>query len=125
MGLLRKSRYKSRKGRKHILSLRKSLVLEHIHKIMERALEEAAKGNIELAEKMGEFARKLARWTGVKMPRRWRYFFCRKCKSFIMPGITARIRVRQNRYPHVVIYCEKCKNYKRIPIRKNKKTSRG
>ena len=108
-----------RKNKRSLLRLRKKLVLEHIDAIMSKAIDLAVSGNIELAEKMASFARKLARWTGVKMKRRWRYFFCKKCKSFIMPGITARVRVRQNRYPHITIFCTKCKNYRRIPLKKN------
>ena len=113
---MRKSRY--RKTRHALLKLRKRLVLEHIEAMMREAQKQAEKGKTEIAEKTAKFAKKLARWTGVKFPRKWRYFFCRKCKTFIIPGITARVRIRSRPTPHIVVYCLRCKNYKRIPIDK-------
>jgi len=122
--LLRKSRFR-RVSKYTLLKLRKRLVLEHIDAMMREAINQAVTGNIDLAERTAKFAKKLARWTGVKFPKKWRYYFCRKCKSFIMPGVTARVRIRCNRMPHIVIYCRKCKNYKRIPFIKNRKTNQG
>ena len=106
---------KKRKYRKAALKLRHSLALEHINALMERAILLATQSKIELAEKVALLARKMARWMGIKLGK-WRYFFCRHCKSFIFPGITARVRVRNNRFTHVVIYCKKCKNFNRIRI---------
>ncbi len=114
-----------RRSKASLLRLRKHIVLEHIDAIMDMAINLATSGNIELAEKMAAFARKLARWTGVRMKRRWKYFFCKKCKSFIMPGITARVRIRQNRYPHITIFCMKCKNYRRIPLKKKERKNQN
>ena len=107
-----------RQLKKQLMKLRKKIVLEHINVMLQTALEQARKGRLNIAEKLGLLARKLARSTGVKIPRYWKFFFCRKCKTFLIPGVTARIRVRSKREPHIVIYCYKCKNFKRIPIKR-------
>ncbi|MEX0567878.1 MAG: ribonuclease P protein component 4 [Candidatus Njordarchaeota archaeon] len=106
--------------KKEILKIRKKIAREHIEALMQRAIRIAVDGNIKLAEQIAGQARRIARLVGVRMPKRWKYFFCRHCKSFIFPGITARVRIRQNRFSHIVIFCYKCKNFKRIPIKTKK-----
>lgn len=108
---------KKRRYKRKALRLRKTLAIEHINSLMNQAILLASQGNIRLAERAASLARKIARWMGVRMSK-WRYFFCRHCKSFIFPGITARVRIRSNRFTHIVIYCKKCRNINRIIITK-------
>jgi len=106
------------KTRKRRLRLRKKIVREYVDKLMSEAIRVAVSGNVELGEKISMMAKRLAKWAGLRIKKKWKYFFCKRCKSFIMPGITSRVRIRTNRSPHITIYCMKCGGYRRIPIKK-------
>ncbi|MCD6348480.1 MAG: ribonuclease P [Candidatus Korarchaeota archaeon] len=78
----------------------------------------------ELAMKYGELARRLALRTRVEIPKEWKWRYCRRCESFLYPGINAEIRVREKRFPHLVIRCEICGSIGRMPYIKEKKLRR-
>jgi ribonuclease P protein subunit RPR2 len=48
----------------------------------------------------------------VRLTKGQKFFFCRKCRSFIFPGINARHRLKNKR---VVITCN-CGHKRRIPL---------
>ncbi len=73
-----------------------------------------------LAQRYVDMARKIAMGANVRLPREYRRQVCRHCKSFILPGVNCRVRVKQRREPHVVITCLKCGKQMRIPLRKRK-----
>jgi len=94
--------------------LRRLLAKNHIDCLMKQAMMLASQGHNELAERSAKIARKISKWLGFGI-RRWRYFFCKHCKSFIFPDM--RVRVRNNRFTHIVILCKKCGNYNRIRVK--------
>ncbi|MGB9740157.1 MAG: ribonuclease P protein component 4 [Candidatus Bathyarchaeia archaeon] len=72
-----------------------------------------------LAQRYVDIARKIAMAAKVRLPKEYRRQVCRHCKSFILPGVNCRVRIKQRREPHVVITCLKCGKHMRIPL-KNK-----
>ncbi len=84
-------------------------------------LDSAIKASIDCdmprAEFFGEQARRLSKFLGVRIPREYKFFYCKKCKTFIFPGKTMKVRTRSTRESHIVIKCLKCGAIKRIPFK--------
>ncbi len=57
----------------------------------------------------------------VKMPRKWKRRYCKKCHSFLVPGVNARVRLREG---HVVVKCLECGHIMRYPYLREKKAKR-
>ncbi|MHA1639306.1 MAG: ribonuclease P protein component 4 [Candidatus Heimdallarchaeota archaeon] len=73
----------------------KKIALERITILLTRA-DAIYKTDQELALRYGQLARKIAMKARVKIPPKWRVRFCRNCKSFLYPGITARVRLKKS-----------------------------
>lgn len=96
--------------------------MERIERLMEFA-ERHARERPELARKAVLQAMRIAQKARVRIPRRHRRMFCRKCGTpFWVPG-SFTVRVRSRRSTHIVIRCKVCGHLKRIPAQKEKKTS--
>jgi ribonuclease P protein subunit RPR2 len=76
-----------------------------------------------LAKRYIYIARKIAMAAKIRLPPEYRRQVCRHCKSFILPGANCRVRIQQQREPHVVITCLNCGKQMRIPLKKKEKTS--
>ncbi|NWG10565.1 ribonuclease P [Candidatus Bathyarchaeota archaeon] len=74
--------------------------------------------NPSLAQHYVDTARKIAMAAKIRLPTEHRHQICSHCKSFILPGANSRIRIKQQREPHVVITCLKCGKQTRIVLRK-------
>lgn len=73
-----------------------------------------------LAQRYAGLARKIAMAAKLRLPKEYRRQICRHCKSFILPGVNCRMRIKQRREPHVVITCLVCSGQMRIPLKKKK-----
>ena len=73
-----------------------------------------------LAQRYVNMARKVAMTARIRLPKEYRRQVCRHCKSFILPGVNCRVRIKQRREPHLVITCLNCGEQMRIPLRKRK-----
>ncbi|MGB9683794.1 MAG: ribonuclease P protein component 4 [Candidatus Bathyarchaeales archaeon] len=73
--------------------------------------------NPRLAQRYVDVARRVAMAAKIRLPMEYRRMVCRHCKSFILPGVSCRVRVRQRREPHVVITCLNCGKHMRIPLK--------
>lgn len=73
-----------------------------------------------LAQRYVDLARRIAMGARVRLPKDCRRQVCRYCKSFILPGVSSRVRIRQEREPHVVITCLSCGKRMRILLRKKR-----
>lgn len=71
-----------------------------------------------LAQRYVDIARRVAMAAKIRLPVEYRRMICRHCKSFILPGVSCRVRIKQRREPHAVITCLKCGKYMRIPLKK-------
>ena len=80
--------------------------------------EETLNGDPVLAQRYVNIARRIAMAAKIRLPTQYRRQICRHCKSFILPGVNCRVRVKQLREPHVVITCLNCGKQMRIPLSK-------
>ncbi len=60
--------------------------------------------------------KRLALKTGVRLPRKYKRLICKKCGELLIPGRTARVRVKSKRQKHIVQTCLNCGYMKRIII---------
>ena len=76
-----------------------------------------------LAQRYVDIARKVAMAAKVRLPKEYRSQVCQHCKSFILPGVNCRVRIKQRREPHMVITCLNCGKQMRIPLKRKEKSS--
>lgn len=93
---------------------RKKIALERIKQLFKEA-DDIFKENPKRANRYVELARKIAMKVNLKMPREIKRKFCKHCYSYLKPGINSRIRNYKSR---ITIYCNKCKKFTRIPIKR-------
>jgi len=75
-----------------------------------------------LAQRYVDIARKVAMAAKVRLPKEYRSQICRHCKSFILPSVNCRVRIKQRREPHMVITCLNCGKQMRIPLKRKEKS---
>ena len=85
----------------------KKIALERMEILIDNALSNA-KTNPKLAQRQALLARKISMRLKVKMPYALRMVFCKKCKSFIAPGINSKIRVGRTPIKSIRITCNFC-----------------
>jgi ribonuclease P protein subunit RPR2 len=73
-----------------------------------------------LAAKQANQAKKIAMRFRIRLPYEIRQLYCKKCKAFIVPGRSARVRVGRSRSRAVRITCLKCSHTYRKILRWNK-----
>lgn len=56
----------------------------------------------------------------VRIPRELKRRYCRKCHSYLVPGVTGRVRIYRKR---VIITCLSCGWHRRFPINRSKNTN--
>ncbi len=66
-----------------------------------------------LADRYVQLARKIGMRFNVRIPRELRRKFCRKCYSYLKPGVTCRQRTKNS---IVQITCLKCGHINRYPM---------
>jgi ribonuclease P protein subunit RPR2 len=96
----------------------RNLVTERMQILIKNALTNA-RSNPELAERQASLAKRLSTKYRVRMPYELRMNFCKKCKKFIVPGFTARIRLGRSTVKSIRITCGFC-NHTYRKIIKNK-----
>jgi len=70
--------------------------------------EENAREHPERARRYVELARKIGQRYNVRIPKEWKYRFCKKCNSFWIPGETVIIRLKPDPQPHLEYICKVC-----------------
>jgi|TARA_Y100000310_G_C20626390_1_gene786139 ribonuclease P protein subunit RPR2 len=79
---------------------------------------ESFKKHPERSHRYVTLALRIAAKTHVKIPLVYRRRFCKHCKSYLVSGINARVRTKEGK---LIIYCQKCKHYKRILLKSKTK----
>jgi len=97
----------------------KQIALQRVHKLFSLA-KQVIHEDPEQAQRYVKIARRIAMRTRLRLPKEYRSLVCRKCKSFILPGVNCRIRIQQRREPHMVITCLNCGGHSRIPLKGRK-----
>ena len=64
--------------------------------------------NPELSQRQASIARRISTKYKIRMPYNLRMVFCKKCKSFIAPGINSRIRLGRASVKSIRISCNLC-----------------
>ncbi|MFQ6065575.1 MAG: ribonuclease P protein component 4 [Candidatus Bathyarchaeia archaeon] len=98
----------------------KRIALQRIHTLFHLA-REVIHEDPELAQRYVSIARKISMRTRTRLPKEYRRQICRHCKSFILPGINCRVRIKHKREPHIVITCFNCGKHSRMPIKAGRK----
>jgi len=93
----------------------KKIAVERIEILLTKADAIYSEDN-DLAQKYGEQARKIAMKAKVKIPRKWRFRFCRQCKRFLYPGINAHVRTKAGKPSRVITYCDFCQKSTRAMV---------
>jgi len=102
----------------------KRLAMQRIQTLF-RLAKETFSENPSLAQRYVDTARKIAMAAKVRLPRKYKRQVCKHCKSFILPGVNCRVRIKQQREPHVVITCLNCGKQTRLPVKKKEVKSRA
>ena len=67
-----------------------------------------ARSDPELSQRQASIARRISTKYKIRMPYHLRMVFCKKCKSFIAPGINSRIRLGGASVKSIRISCNLC-----------------
>mgnify|MGYP002067299114 CR=1 FL=1 len=87
-------------------ALRK-IALERMQILIDSAISNA-KMNPNLSQRQASLAQKISMRHKIRMPYELRIVFCKKCKSFIAPGINSRIRLGRTSVKSIRITCNLC-----------------
>lgn len=93
-------------------------VLERIDALFSRA-EKLAETSPANARRCVELAIKNAMRYNVTVPKRFRMSYCRKCHSYLKPGVSSTHRTSP-RQGSVIVTCRECSSVMRFPFRKEK-----
>ena len=88
------------------LTVRK-IALERMEILIDNAISKA-RTNPDLSEKYGQLARRIGSKYNIRMPYHLRMVFCKKCKSFIAPGVNSKIRLGRSSVKSIRISCNFC-----------------
>ena len=67
-----------------------------------------ARTDPELSQRQASIARRISTKYKIRMPYHLRMVFCKKCKSFIAPGINSKIRLGRASVKSIRISCNLC-----------------
>ncbi|MFH1424641.1 MAG: ribonuclease P [archaeon] len=91
----------------------KSIAAERIEILFKEA-----EGSSEHANRYVELARKIGMKYRVRISKEYKRKYCKHCHAYLKMGKNCKVRLNQNRFPHLVIHCEECGEVMRIPYKK-------
>ena len=104
----------AKKRRAKDKKIQKQIALSRIKRLFLLAENKALSGELSIANRYVEIARKLSMKYLVPMPKEFKHRFCKHCYSFLHPYVNSRFRVSRGK---LIIYCNNCKKYSRIPLK--------
>ena len=81
--------------------------MERMQILIDNAISNA-RTDPELSQRQASIARRISSKYKIRMPYDLRIVFCKKCKSFIAPGLNARIRLGRTSVKSIRISCNLC-----------------
>ena len=81
--------------------------MERMQILIDNAISNA-RTDPELSQRQASIARRISSKYKIRMPYDLRIVFCKKCKSFIAPGINSRIRLGRTSVKSIRISCNYC-----------------
>jgi len=85
----------------------RKIALERMQILIDNAITNA-RIDPELSQRQAFLARRISTRYKIRMPFDLRIVFCKKCKSFIAPGINSRIRIGRTSVKSIRISCNLC-----------------
>ena len=85
----------------------RKIAMERMHILIENAITNA-RTNPELSRRQASIAKRISTRHKIRLPYNLRMVFCKKCKSFIAPGINSRIRLGRVSVKSIRISCNLC-----------------
>jgi len=85
----------------------RKIALERMQILIDNAITNA-RIDPELSQRQAFLARRISTRYKIRMPFDLRIVFCKKCKSFIAPGINSRIRIGRASVKSIRISCNLC-----------------
>jgi len=95
----------------------RKIALERIERLMDFAKKHALE-RPEIARQAVLLAMRIAQKARLRIPRRYRLMYCRKCGTPIWSPNTFTIRIRSRRSTHITIRCNNCGYIKRMLVKK-------
>ena len=83
------------------------IAMERMQILIDNAISNA-RIDPELSQRQASIARRISSKYKIRMPYDLRIVFCKKCKSFIAPGINSRIRLGRASVKSIRISCNFC-----------------
>ena len=83
------------------------IAMERMQILIDNAISNA-RTDPELSQRQASIARRISSKYKIRMPYDLRIVFCKKCKSFIAPGINSRIRLGRTSVKSIRISCNLC-----------------
>ena len=81
--------------------------MERMQILIDNAISNA-RTDPELSQRQASIARRISTKYKIRMPYDLRIVFCKKCKSFIAPGLNSRIRLGRTSVKSIRISCNLC-----------------
>ncbi|HSB83192.1 MAG TPA: RNase P subunit [Nitrosarchaeum sp.] len=85
----------------------RDIAIERMEILIKTAISNA-RTNQELSQRQALLAKKISTKYKIRMPYQVRISFCKKCKSFIAPGINSKIRLGRSSVKAIRITCNLC-----------------
>jgi ribonuclease P protein subunit RPR2 len=92
-------------------------IVEQIKNLFKRA-EDIADKKPDVSKRTVKKARAVGMKHRVHMPKEVKHKYCKKCNTFLKPGVNCTIRLNQKKQPHRVITCKECGAIMRVPYKK-------
>jgi len=98
--------------------LLRDLVRQRSEILYSLAVEAVRAGDVEYARMLTSLIRRLSERNRVRLPRRLKRGICKNCGAPLLPGLTARVRLRsQGGMSYRVVVCELCGWIHRYPYK--------
>ena len=85
----------------------RKIAMERMHILIDSAISNA-RTNPTLSQRQASLAQKISTRHKIRMPYYLRMVFCKKCKSFIAPGLASRFRLGRSSVKSIRITCHFC-----------------
>ncbi len=93
---------------------KKIIGIERMEILMKNAIENS-RNFPDLSQRQAYLAKKISTRYRIPMPYEMKMNFCKKCKNFIVPGLTSRIRIGRSSTKSIRITCSYCDHtYRKI-----------
>lgn len=92
----------------------KTIAKRRIKRLFSLAEQNALANKLSLANRYVELARSISMRCLTPIPKEYKHCFCKHCYSYLLPGVTSRMRIHRGK---IVIYCSSCRRYMRVPLK--------